>query len=130
MVRFGVFDWVDFSDEEPPTRLFDELRLARADGSYGRLLARFARTDVLIIDDWGLKPVQEAERHDLLEIMEDRYATRSTIMTSQLPPAKWHDYLGDPTVADAILDRILHRSHRIALKGPSRRKETGTNPKE
>lgn len=112
------------------TRLFDELRLARADGTYGRLLARFARTDVLIIDDWGLKPVQEAERHDLLEIMEDRYATRSTIMTSQLPPAKWHDYLGDPTVADAILDRILHRSHRIALKGPSRRKETGTNPKE
>ena len=97
-------------------------RLARADGTYGRLLARFARTDVLVIDDWGLKPVLEAERHDLLEILEDRHALRATIMTSQLPTAKWHDHLGDPTVADAILDRILHRAHRIALKGPSRRK--------
>jgi DNA replication protein DnaC len=104
------------------TRLFDELRLARADGTYGRLLARFARTDVLVIDDWGLKPVLEAERHDLLEILEDRHALRATIMTSQLPTTKWHDHLGDPTVADAILDRILHRAHRIALKGPSRRK--------
>jgi DNA replication protein DnaC len=112
------------------TRLFEELKLARADGTYGRLLARFARTDVLVIDDWGLKPVQDAERHDLLEILEDRYASRSTIMTSQLPTAKWHDYLGEPTVADAILDRILHRSHRIALKGPSRRKENGSGPKE
>jgi DNA replication protein DnaC len=108
------------------TRLFDELKLAKADGSYGRLLSKFARTDVLLIDDWGLKAVQESERHDLLEILEDRYATRSTIITSQLPPAKWHDYLGDPTVADAILDRIFHRAHRIALKGPSRRKEDGS----
>ena len=107
------------------TRLFDELKLARADGSYGRLLTRFARTDVLVIDDWGLKPVLEAERHDLLEILEDRYGARSTIMTSQLPTTKWHDYLGDPTVADAILDRILHRAHRLWLKGPSRRKEAG-----
>lgn len=105
------------------TRLFDELRLARADGTYGRLLARFARTDVLVIDDWGLKPVLEAERHDLLEILEDRHALRATIMTSQLPTTKWHDHLGDPTVADAILDRILHRAHRIVLKGPSRRKK-------
>lgn len=107
------------------TRLFDELKLARADGSYGRLLARFARTDVLVIDDWGLKPVLEAERHDLLEILEDRYGARSTIMTSQLPTTQWHDYLGDPTVADAILDRILHRAHRLTLKGPSRRKDVG-----
>lgn len=112
------------------TRLFEELKLARADGTYGRLLAKFARTDVLIIDDWGLKPVLDAERHDLLEILEDRYASRSTIMTSQLPTTKWHDYLGEPTVADAILDRILHRSHRIVLKGPSRRKENGSTPKE
>jgi DNA replication protein DnaC len=106
------------------TRLFDELKLARADGTYSRLLAKFARIDVLVLDDWGLKPVQDAERHDLLEILEDRHGLRSTLVTSQLPPAKWHDYLGDPTVADAILDRIVHHAHRIVLKGPSRRKET------
>jgi DNA replication protein DnaC len=106
------------------TRLFDELRLARADGSYGRLLARFARTDLLVLDDWGLAPLAEPERRDLLEILEDRYDVRSTLMTSQLPPAKWHEHLGDPTLADAICDRILHNAHRIALKGPSRRKET------
>ena len=106
------------------SRLFDELALARADGSYARLLARFARTDVLLIDDWGLAPPAELERRDLLEILEDRYGTRSTIMTSQLPPAKWHDHLADPTLADAICDRILHNAHRIVLKGPSRRKET------
>jgi DNA replication protein DnaC len=108
------------------SRLFDELALARADGTYSRLLARFARTDVLVLDDWGLAPAAEAERRDLLEILEDRYSTRSTIMTSQLPPAKWHDYISDPTIADAICDRILHNAHRIALKGPSRRKETET----
>jgi len=106
------------------SRLFDELALARADGSYSRLLARFARTDVLLIDDWGLAPPAELERRDLLETLEDRYGTRSTIMTSQLPPAKWHDHLADPTLADAICDRILHNAHRIMLKGPSRRKET------
>ena len=105
------------------SRLFDELALARADGTYGRLLGRIARTDVLVIDDWGLASPTEPERRDLLEIMEDRYATRSTIMTSQLPPTKWHDHLGEPTVADAICDRLLHNAHRIALKGPSRRKE-------
>ncbi len=105
------------------SRLFDELALARADGTYARLLGRMARTDVLVIDDWGLVPATEPERRDLLEIMEDRYATRSTIMTSQVPPARWHDHLGEPTVADAICDRLLHNAHRIALKGPSRRKE-------
>jgi DNA replication protein DnaC len=106
------------------SRLFDELTLARADGSYARLLARFARTDVLVIDDWGLAPPSEPERRHLLEILEDRYGARSTLITSQLPPAKWHDHLADPTLADAICDRILHNAHRIALKGPSRRKET------
>ncbi len=105
------------------SRLFDELTLARADGSYGRLLSKFARVDVVVIDDWGLAPPREPERHDLLEILEDRYGNRSTIMTSQIPANKWHEYLGDATVADAILDRVLHRAHRIALKGPSRRKE-------
>lgn len=104
------------------SRLFDELRLARADGSYPRLLTRFARADVLVIDDWGLAPLADAERRDLLEIMEDRYGLRSTIWTSQLPVEKWHDHMGDPTIADAICDRLLHNAHRLVLQGPSRRK--------
>jgi DNA replication protein DnaC len=103
-------------------RLFDELTLARADGTYAKLLARFARTEVFVLDDWGLAPAQDAERRDLLEIMEDRHGLRSTIWTSQLPVAKWHDHLGDPTIADALCDRLLHNAHRIVLQGPSRRK--------
>ena len=106
------------------SRLFQELALARADGTYVRLLTKLARLDVLLIDDWALAPVQDAERRDLLEILEDRYGVRSTIITSQLPPAQWHDYLSDATLADAICDRLLHNAHRIVLKGPSRRKET------
>ncbi len=105
------------------SRLFHACTLARADGSYVRLLAQCARVDVLVLDDWGLAPLQDAERRDLLELLEDRYGTRSTIVTSQLPPAQWHDYLGEPTLADAICDRILHNAHRLVLKGPSRRKE-------
>jgi DNA replication protein DnaC len=105
------------------SRLFHDLGLARADGSYIRLLGKLARFDVLVIDDWALTPVQEPERRDFLEILEDRYGARSTIMTSQLPPAQWHDALADPTLADAICDRILHNAHRLVLKGPSRRKE-------
>jgi DNA replication protein DnaC len=105
------------------SRLFDELRLARADGTYIRLLGRLARLDVLVLDDWGLAPPQEPERRDLLELLEDRYGTRSTIVTSQVPVAQWHDHIGDPTVADAICDRLLHNAHRIVLQGPSRRKE-------
>ena len=105
------------------SRLFHDFALARADGSYVRLLAKLARLDVLVLDDWGLTPVQDTERRDLLEVLEDRYGTRSTIITSQLPPAQWHDYLGDATLADAICDRLLHNAHRIVLKGPSRRKE-------
>jgi DNA replication protein DnaC len=103
-------------------RLFDELVLARADGTYPRLLARFARMDVVVIDDWGLAPLKDAERRDLLEIMEDRHGLRSTIWTSQIPVAQWHDHVGDPTIADAICDRLLHNAHRIVLQGPSRRK--------
>jgi len=102
-------------------RLFDELTLARADGTYAKLLARFARTEILVLDDWGLAPVQDMERRDLLEIMEDRHGLRSTIWTSQLPVAKWHDHLGDPTIADALCDRLLHNAHRIVLQGHSRR---------
>jgi len=103
-------------------RLFDELRLARVDGSYPQLLARFARIDVLVIDDFGIAPIADTERRDLLEILEDRYGTRATILTSQLDPKHWHEYLSDPTTADAICDRVLHAAHRIALKGPSQRK--------
>lgn len=104
-------------------RLFEELALAHADGSFPALLKRLARVDVLVIDDWGLAPPKDAERRDLLELLEDRYGARSTIITSQLPTSKWHDHLGDPTVADAICDRVLHGAHRLVLKGPSRRKE-------
>jgi DNA replication protein DnaC len=104
------------------SRLFEELTLARAEGSYGKALAKFARVHVLVIEDFGLTPVTERDRYDLLEILEDRYAVRSTIMTSQLPTNRWHDQLGDPTVADAILDRVLHNAHKIVMKGPSRRK--------
>jgi DNA replication protein DnaC len=103
-------------------RLFDELTLARADGSYPRLLARLARIDVLVINDWGLVPVGASERRDLLEIMEDRYGQRSTIFASQLPIAKWHDHVGDPAIADAICDRLLHNAHRIELRGELLRK--------
>ena len=105
------------------SRLYHELSLARADGTYVRVLARLARVDVLVIDDWGLAPPQDQERRDLLEILEDRYGARSTIITSQLPPAQWHDHLGEAMVADAICDRLLHNAYRLVLKGPSRRKE-------
>jgi DNA replication protein DnaC len=104
-------------------RLFDELKLARADGSYTRLLARLARVDVLVLDDFAIAPVADMERRDLLELLEDRHATRATVIASQLPPDRWHDYLADPTVADAICDRVIHGAHRLTLKGPSRRKE-------
>ena len=104
-------------------RLFQALALARAEGTYARLLGKLARMDVLVLDDLALVPLQEAERRDLLEVLEDRYGTRATIVTSQLPPNHWHEHIGDPTLADAICDRLLHNSHRLMLKGPSRRKE-------
>jgi len=110
------------------TRLNEELALAHADGTYSILLARLARADVLVIDDWGLAPPKDQERRDLLEVLEDRTGDRSTILTSQVPTAKWHDYIGDPNVADAVCDRLLNNAHRIVLKGPSRRKEdSGTD---
>lgn len=104
-------------------RLLEELQLAHADGSFAQLLARLVRIDVLILDDWGITPLRDQDRRDLFEVIEDREGARSTVVTSQIPVAKWHDYVGDPTIADAIADRLLHRAHRIALKGPSRRKE-------
>jgi hypothetical protein len=105
----------------PASRLFQACALARADGTHGRLLGQFARMDVLVIDDFALVPLQDAQRRDLLEILEDRYGTRSTIVTSQLDPKLWHQAIGDPTLADAICDRLLHNAHRLMLKGPSRR---------
>jgi len=103
-------------------RLFDELRLARADGTYSRLLARIAKIDVLVLDDFAIAPLTDESRRDLLEILEDRYGLRATVIASQLKHDRWHDYLADPTVADAICDRVLHGAHKIALAGPSRRK--------
>src|SRR6266540_5108158 len=105
------------------SRLFHELTLARADGTYLRLLTKLARVDVLLVDDWGLDALAPQDRRDFLELLDDRHGTRSTIMTSQLPVAQWHDFIGDPTLADSICDRLLHNAHRIVLKGPSRRKE-------
>jgi len=106
------------------SRLFNELKIARADGTYRIVLGRIARVDVLVLDDFAVTPITDPEWTDLLEVLEDRYGLRSTIVTSQLPPPHWHDYLGDPTLADAICDRPVNNAHRIVLvlKGPSRRK--------
>ena len=103
-------------------RLIEELALAHADGTYTRLLGRLAKVDVLVLDDWGIAPLRNQERRDMLEIVEDRHGARATIITSQLPVENWHDYVGDPTIADALLDRVVHNAHRIKLKGPTRRK--------
>jgi DNA replication protein DnaC len=104
------------------TALFRDLAMARADGSLRNLLARLARTDVLVVDDWAMSPLSETERRDFWEICEDRYQTRSTILTSQVPVPTWHEQIGDATVADGILDRLVHNAHRIELKGESMRK--------
>jgi len=104
------------------TALFRDLALARADGGLRNLLTRLARTDVLVIDDWVMSPLNGMERRDFWEICEDRYQTRSTILTSQVPVANWHEQIGDATVADGILDRLVHNAHRIELKGESMRK--------
>ena len=104
-------------------RLFEELRLAKADGRYGKLMLSYAKTDLLVLDDWGLTPMTDPQRRDLLELMEDRYGLKSTIITSQLPVTAWHEAIGDPTLADAILDRIVHNAHKIDMKGESLRKD-------
>jgi DNA replication protein DnaC len=104
-------------------QLFRDLALARADGSLHSLLARLAKIDVLLIDDWAMAPLADAERRDFLEICEDRYQVRSTILTSQLPVAQWHEQIGDPTLADSILDRLVHNAHRIEMQGESIRKK-------
>jgi DNA replication protein DnaC len=103
-------------------RLLGDLALARADGSYGKLLNKLGKTDLLILDDWGLAPLADAERRDLLEVLEERYGRRATLVTSQLPIEHWHEYINSPTLADAILDRLLHGAHKLILKGGSMRK--------
>ena len=104
-------------------RLFDELQVAHGDGSFARRLAHLAKLDLLVIDDFAISPMGTTERNDLLEVLDDRAGTRSTLITSQLPVKAWHTYLDDPTLADAILDRIVHSSHKIDLKGKSLREE-------
>jgi DNA replication protein DnaC len=104
-------------------QLFRELEMARADGSYAKRLRMLSQVDVLIVDDWAMAPLAETERRAFLEICDERYLTRSTLLTSQLPVAKWHGQVGDPTVADSILDRLVHGAHRIELQGESMRKK-------
>ena len=103
-------------------RLMQELMMAKADGRFAKVLTQLAKTDLLILDDWGLSKLTAEQRRDLLEILEDRHGQRSTIVTSQLPIEKWHGMIGDPTLADAILDRLIHNAHKLQLKGESMRK--------
>ncbi|MEM6533029.1 MAG: IS21-like element helper ATPase IstB [Myxococcota bacterium] len=111
-------------------RLLGELAVARADGSFERLLSKLAKTDVLVLDDWGLAPLEDQERRDVLEVLEDRYANRSVIVATQLPTNTWHGYIGEPTLADAIVDRLLHNAHTIELSGDSIRKTKNRLAKE
>jgi len=106
--------------------LFRDLAMARADGSLRLLLAKLGRIDVLVIDDWAMAQLSEPERRDFWEICEDRYQTRSMVLTSQLPVTRWHEQIGDPTVADGILDRLVHNAHRIEMRGDSMRKKRAT----
>ena len=102
-----------------------DLSVARADGTYRAELQRLARFDVLVLDDLLIGPLKDAERRDLLEVLEDRYDRASTVITSQLPTKSWHEAFGDPTIADAICDRLVHNAHVVALRGPSMRKKKG-----
>jgi DNA replication protein DnaC len=111
-------------------RLFDEIALTRSDGTYAKLLAKLAKAELLILDDLGIGSPTESQRHDLLEVMEDRYGRTATVVTSQLPLAKWHDWIGDPTVADAVLDRLVHNAYKLDLRGNSKRKEKTTQTTE
>src|SRR2546428_12695636 len=108
------------------SRLFRDLAFARPDGTFGKLLDRIARIDVFLVDDWAMAPLADSERRDFLEICDDRYATLSTILTSQVPVTQWHDQIGDPTIADSILDRLVHNPHRIEPQGASMRKTKTT----
>jgi len=105
------------------TRLLQELSIAKGDGQYMKLICQLAKFDVLILDDWGLNQFNDEQRRDMLEILDDRHNLKSTIVTSQLPVEHWHEHIGDPTLADAILDRLVHNAHKIKLKGESLRKK-------
>ena len=111
-------------------RVLENLGLARGDGRYPRMLKSLARVQVLILDDWGITPLTAEQRRDLLEIVDDRHGRASTIVTSQLPVAHWHEHIGNPTIADAVLDRLVHTAHRIELKGESLRKLRATKPEK
>ena len=104
-------------------KFYYQLALAKADGSYGKIMAKLSKTHLLVLDDMGLAPMTDSERRDLLEVIEDRHGHVSTIITSQLPVENWHETIGDPTIADAILDRLIHNAHRIHIKGGSMRKK-------
>jgi len=110
-------------------RLLQEMNIARGDGSYGKLLTRLAKYSLLVIDDWGLAKLNDKERRDLLEVLEDRHGISSTIISSQIPMDKWHDTIGDPTIADAVLDRLVHNAHMItmSMKAESMRKLMSKN---
>jgi DNA replication protein DnaC len=112
------------------SELFRELAVAHADGSIGRMLLRLAQVDVLLLDDFAMAPLKDSERRDFLEVCDDRYQRRSMILTSQMPVAHWHEQIGDPTLADSILDRLLHNAYRMELKGESMRKKLGRKPEE
>jgi DNA replication protein DnaC len=103
-------------------RFLQELPMAKGDGRYGKLMTMLAKTDVLILDDWGLAPLSDENRRDLLELLDDRYDRRATVVTSQLPVDHWHEAIGEPTLADAILDRLVHNAYKIPLQGESMRK--------
>ncbi|AOU97782.1 AAA family ATPase [Acidihalobacter yilgarnensis] len=108
-------------------RLFEDLQLAHADGRFPKLMASLAKTDLIVLDDWGLGPLDATARRDLLELLDDRHGQRATLVTSQLPVEHWHEIIGDPTLADAILDRLVHNGYRITLKGESMRKRRARN---
>ena len=105
------------------SKLFEDLSLSKGDGRYLKLLSSFAKADLLVLDDYGLEQLGREQRHDLLEILEDRHGLKSTLVTSQLPVENWHEQIGDPTLADAILDRLVHSAHKIKLNGGSMRKK-------
>jgi len=105
------------------SELFRELAIAHADGSIGRFLVKLSRIDILLLDDFAMAPLTDTERRDFLEICDDRYQRRSMILTSQMPVAHWHEQIGDPTIADSILDRVIHNAYRLELKGESMRKK-------
>jgi DNA replication protein DnaC len=105
------------------SRMFQDLHIAKGDGRYGKLLTSYAKTDLLVLDDWGMSKLNQEQSHDILEILEDRHGLRSTLVTSQFPVKNWHELIGDPTLADAILDRLIHNAYKIDLKGESMRKK-------